>query len=104
MKRFYPAVKYLLLLAVAGLLLWVSFRGVKWSDFSEGLKSANFGWIGVSMLVSILAFYIRSVRWRLIMLPLGKPVKMKDSWDGINIGYLTNFVIPRAGELARCGE
>jgi uncharacterized protein (TIRG00374 family) len=103
MKRFYPAVKYLLLLAVAGLFLWVSFRGVKWSDFSEGLKSANFGWIGVSMLVSIIAFYIRSVRWRLIMLPLGKPVKMKDSWDGINIGYLTNFVIPRAGELARCG-
>ncbi|MFA6334808.1 MAG: lysylphosphatidylglycerol synthase transmembrane domain-containing protein [Bacteroidales bacterium] len=103
MKKFYSAIKYIILLAIACFFLWVSFKGVKWEDFVEGLKSANFWWIGVSMIVSILAFLIRALRWRLIMLPLGKPVKRRDSWDGINIGYLTNFAIPRAGELARCG-
>ena len=103
MKQFYAAIKYILLLAVAGVFLWASFKGVKWDDFVAGLKSANFWWIGLSMFISIIAFLIRALRWRLIMLPLGRPIKIRDSWDGINIGYLTNFAIPRAGELARCG-
>ncbi len=103
MKKFYSAIKYILLLSVALLFLWASFKGVKWQDFVEGLESADFYWIGLSMIVSMVAFLIRALRWRLIMLPLGKPVKIRDAWDGINIGYLTNFAIPRAGELARCG-
>ncbi|MFA6770883.1 MAG: lysylphosphatidylglycerol synthase transmembrane domain-containing protein, partial [Bacteroidales bacterium] len=103
MKKLYSAIKYLLLLSVAALLLWVSFRGVHWDDFIAGLKSANYYWIGTSMMVSVGAFWFRAQRWRLIMLPLGVKIRRRDAWDGINIGYITNFAIPRAGELARCG-
>ncbi len=103
LKRVFSAVKYILLLALAGLLLWFSFKGVKWEDFVAGLKEADFRWIGVSMAIGIVAFFVRALRWRLIMIPLGQKISKRDSWDGINIGYLTNFAIPRAGELARCG-
>lgn len=103
LKRVYSAVKYILLLGLAGLLLWFSFKGVKWDDFVTGLKEADFRWIGLSMAISVVAFLIRALRWRLIMIPLGKKITRRDSWDGINIGYLTNFAVPRAGELARCG-
>ncbi|MHC1689668.1 MAG: lysylphosphatidylglycerol synthase transmembrane domain-containing protein [Bacteroidales bacterium] len=103
LKRVYSAVKYILLLVLAGLLLWFSFKGVKWEDFVNGLKEADFRWIGLSMAISVVAFLIRALRWRLIMIPLGKKITRRDSWDGINIGYLTNFAVPRAGELARCG-
>jgi len=102
-KKLWSAVKYLLLLGVAALLLWLSFREVKWEDFVNGVKGADFKWIGVAMAISIFAFLVRALRWRLIMLPLGKKVSRRDAWDGINIGYITNFAIPRAGELARCG-
>lgn len=103
LKRVYSAVKYILLLGLAGLLLWFSFKGVKWEDFVTGLKEADFRWIGLSMAIGVVAFLIRALRWRLIMIPLGKKITRRDSWDGINIGYLTNFAVPRAGELARCG-
>ena len=103
MKKFYSAIKYILLLAVAVFFLWATFKGVKWTDFLAGVKSANFWWIGLSMLGGILAFFVRALRWRLIMIPLGKHVKVRECFDGVNIGYLTNFAIPRAGELARCG-
>lgn len=103
MKQLYSAIKYILLLAVAALLLWASFRGVHWDDFIAGLKTANYYWIGTSMVVSVGAFWLRALRWRLIMLPLGIKIKRRDAWDGINIGYITNFAIPRAGEFARCG-
>lgn len=103
MRKLYSAIKYILLLAVAALLLWASFRGVHWDDFIAGLKSANYYWIATSMMVSVGAFWFRALRWRLIMLPLGVKIKRRDAWDGINIGYITNFAIPRAGEFARCG-
>lgn len=103
MKKLYSAIKYILLLAVAALLLWASFRGVHWDDFIAGLKSANYYWIATSMMVSVAAFWFRALRWRLIMMPLGLKIKKRDAWNGINIGYITNFAIPRAGEFARCG-
>ncbi|PKO97113.1 MAG: hypothetical protein CVU12_02260 [Bacteroidetes bacterium HGW-Bacteroidetes-7] len=102
-QRLISAIKYILLFAAAIVLLWFSFREVKWSDFTGGLKSANYTLIAISMVVSIAAFWLRALRWRMIMLPLNSGVKRRDAWDGINIGYITNFAVPRAGEFARCG-
>lgn len=106
MKKIYGAVKYGVLLLIAGILLYLSFRQVKWSDFLEGLKSCNFWWIAASMVLGAVSVLIRSERWRLIMIPLeepGKKVKALTAWDALNIAYLTNFAIPRAGEITRCG-
>ncbi len=33
----------------------------------------------------------------------GKPVKRIDTFNGVAMAYLTNFALPRAGEVARCG-
>lgn len=95
--------KYLALLALAGVLLYFSFRGVKWSDFIEGLKNCNWVWIVVSMAVGVLGFLARALRWRLLMLPLNKEITNREAFDGVNVAYLTNFAFPRAGEVARCG-
>lgn len=102
-KKLYSLLKYIILLAIAAALLWASFRGVHWQDFTEGLKSADYRWILLSMVASLGAFLLRALRWRLVMIPLGYKIKKSDAWDGINIGYITNFAIPRAGEFARCG-
>ena len=101
--KIFSVLKYVILLLLAGTLLWFSFREVEWNSFVNGFRSADFRWIGLSMIISVLAFWIRALRWRLIMLPLGRRVTRMDSWHGINIGYITNFALPRAGELARCG-
>ncbi len=95
--------KWVLMLSIAILLLYFAFKGVKWSDFVSGLKSCNYMWIALSMTVSYLAFIVRAWRWRLIMLPLDGGIKRIQAYDGVTIGYLTNFALPRAGELARCG-
>lgn len=96
-------VKYMLLFLVALFFLWISFRGVSWRDFVDGLNSANFYWIGASMGASVMAFWFRALRWHLVMRPLGSDISRLDAWDGVNIGYITNFMLPRAGEIARCG-
>lgn len=103
MSKFYSALKYVVLLLLAATLLYFSFKEVKMSDFVVGLKSCDFRWIIASMLISVFAFYVRGARWRLIMLPLNPNISRRDAFDGVTVAYLTNFAIPRAGEIARCG-
>lgn len=95
-------IEYLLLLALAGVLLYFSFKGVRWSDFVEGLSSCNFYWIACSMTIGITGFIIRALRWQLLLKPLDSGITLKQSYNGVAIAYLTNFAVPRAGEIARC--
>lgn len=94
---------YTLFLLLALALLYFSFRGIEWKDFIGGLESCNFLWIAGSMAVSIAVSYIRAVRWRLLLTPINRQITVAETFDGVNIGYLTNFVLPRAGEVTRCG-
>ena len=96
-------IQYVIMLALAALLLYYSFKGVEWRSFVESLQKCRWGWIALSMLVGILGFLFRALRWRLIMLPFNKDISVRESYDGVTIAYATNFVFPRAGEVARCG-
>lgn len=95
-------IQYILISALAVLLLYVSFKGVKWNDFIEGIKSCDFYWILLSMAVGIAGFVIRALRWRLLLKPLDSNISLKQTYNGVAIAYLTNFAVPRAGEIARC--
>ena len=97
------ALKYIAFLLLAGILLHFSFKGVKWSDFISGLQSCNWWWIAASMAVGISGFLFRALRWRILLRASNKDVTLRETFNGVNIGYLTNFVFPRAGEVARCG-
>ncbi|MEG0519146.1 MAG: lysylphosphatidylglycerol synthase transmembrane domain-containing protein [Bacteroidales bacterium] len=101
--KFGKIIKYILLLCLAFALLYASFKEVKWSDFISGLKSCNYCWIVVSMIVGFLGFFMRALRWRLLLQQLNKEISLRESYDGVTIAYLTNFILPRAGEIARCG-
>lgn len=95
--------KWLVSAAIAVLLLYLSFRSVKWDEFFNGLKECRFWLVLLSMLASVAAFFLRAARWREIMKPLNKDIRFGETFDGINIGNISNFAFPRAGEFVRCG-
>ena len=94
---------YILFLGIAALLLYFSFREIKWADFWYHVQAANYGWIGLSMVCGAFAFWIRAMRWRLLIRGAGHQVSRGGAFDAVNIAYITNFAFPRAGEVARCG-
>ena len=94
---------YILTLGVTILLLWVSFKGVNWEDFVQGLKSCDMRWIFASMVVSILPTIFRGFRWRLQMLPINDKINRLECYDTYAFSYLVNMLLPRAGEFVRCG-
>ena len=96
-------VKYLISAAIAATLLWFSFRDVEWTRFIEGLKSCRWEFIILSMAAGAFAFWLRGIRWRQLLLPLDPNTSRITTFNGINIGNISNFVFPRIGEFVRCG-
>lgn len=95
--------KYVLSAGFAVLLLWFSFRDVEWVDFMEGLRSCRWEFIAVSMAAGSFAFWLRALRWRRLLLPIDDSLTRITTFNGINIGNISNFVFPRIGEFVRCG-
>ncbi len=95
--------KYALSAGFAFLLLWFSFRDVEWSGFVEGLKACRWEFILLSMVAGSFAFWLRGVRWRQLLLPIDDSITRITTFNGINIGNISNFVFPRIGEFVRCG-
>ena len=95
--------KYIISLTLAVLLLWVSFREVGWADFIAGLKDCHWGFVVLSMIAGSLAFWVRGLRWRRLLLPIDDSISRTTTFNGINIGNISNFLLPRIGEFIRCG-
>ena len=96
-------IKYVLSLSLAVALLWISFREVNWTGFIAGLNECRWEWIVLSMVAGAFAFWLRAVRWRQLLLPLDDSISRITTFNGINIGNISNFVFPRIGEFVRCG-
>ena len=94
---------YGLWIAVAALLLYFSFRGVNWKDFGTALRECHWGYVVLSMALGAAAFWLRAIRWRMQLLPLDASTSRVTTWNAVNICTLANYVLPRAGEVARCG-
>lgn len=86
---------------LAAILLYYSFRGIDMAELEQTLKSARMAPLGLAVLTSILALWLRSYRWRVLLngsesLPLGTVF-----WANA-LCYLGNNVLPaRMGELLR---
>lgn len=96
-------IKYVISASIAVVLLWFSFRDVEWVEFMAGLKSCSWGFIAMSMVAGAFAFWLRALRWRQLLLPIDSHTSLTTTFNGINIGNISNFVLPRIGEFVRCG-
>ncbi|MBE6215957.1 MAG: flippase-like domain-containing protein [Bacteroidales bacterium] len=102
-ERLKKIFRYILSASLAVVLLWFSFRDVEWADFWESLKACRWEFIVLSMLAGTFAFFLRALRWRQLLLPIDPETSLITTFNGVNIGNISNFVFPRIGEFVRCG-
>ena len=65
------------------------------------IKEADLFWVGLSVLLGILAYISRAIRWNYLLKPLGYQPKLSNNLFIVLISYLTNLGIPRSGEILR---
>lgn len=63
----------------------------------------NYWWIFLSLVFGVFGHLFRGWRWNLALAPLGEYPKMSNSVYAIFVSYAANLVIPRVGEVSRCG-
>lgn len=85
------------------MLLWLAFRGQDLQKIVLDLRNANYFWVIASAMVSIVAHYIRGLRWKMLIKPLGHEPSNANTYHAVMVGYLANLAVPRMGEISRCG-
>lgn len=96
-------VKYAVSAALAVVLLYLSFRGVKWDEFMSALKCCHWWWVVAAMLAGVASFWFRALRWKGLLAPIDSSTSSKTVFNAVNIGLFTNLILPRVGEFIRCG-
>src|SRR6476659_308396 len=102
--RLVSVLKYILLLSVAAILLFLAFRNVSLKVILHEMLQANPWWLLLSTLFSFIALYSRGYRWKLLIEPLGYSPRVSNTTYAVMVGYLANLAFPRLGEVTRCGS
>lgn len=95
--------RYLVSVAVAVLMLWICFSQVSWAQVREIVAVCRWEWVLLSMGLGAVVFWLRALRWRMMLLPLDGTTSRVTCFNAINIGYLVGNVLSRLSELVRCG-
>lgn len=69
-----------------------------WQSFLE----ADWMWVAVCVLCSLLSHLLRALRWQLLFKPIGYHPGLNNTFGSVIVAYLGNLAFPRAGEVMRC--
>lgn len=96
--------KYIISLLVAGGLLWYVFKDFEVSTLLEKLREVDYRWIALAVVVFLSSHSLRAFRWNLMLKPLGfRHLTTFRTLLAVMIGYFANLIVPRMGEVSRCG-
>lgn len=91
-------------LGIAIWIFWFLYRDIALDSLLVQIKSTNWSWIFASLFISLFGFWLRAWRWTLLIRSdEGEKVKPNRAYHAVMVGYLVNLLIPRAGEVAKCG-
>ncbi|NDB54165.1 MAG: UPF0104 family protein, partial [Chitinophagaceae bacterium] len=105
-KRFITiGVQYLAFLSIGILFAWLSLRNLNednWNQLKRSIQEARLWLVGPVCILLLVSHYLRGLRWKLLIDPLGHKVNPTNSFLTVLLGYLVNLGVPRLGEFMRC--
>src|SRR4051812_39169941 len=105
LKKLITILQYLFFLALGCLFVWLSLKNLnheKTEQIKKALSNARYWLIIPVFAMLILSHFIRALRWRLLIEPLGHKPSRTNAFFAVMIGYLVNQGVPRLGELVKC--
>ena len=103
-KSWRSIIKIALPIVLGGAILWWMYRGMDWATLSVSLTSGmDWTWMWLSLPFGVLAQVFRGIRWRQVLRPIGEHPRLSTSIYAIFLSYASSLVVPRVGEVLRCG-
>jgi uncharacterized protein (TIRG00374 family) len=104
-KKLLPFFKYVLFTALAVFFVWLSTKDLdaeKWKQLKDALGRANYLLFFPILFLLMLSHWIRGLRWKMLIDPMGYNTSRVNIFLGIMIGYFVNLGAPRLGEVVKC--
>src|SRR4051794_26325787 len=104
-KKIINILKYLSFLGLGVFLVWWSLHQIpagQWKDFKMAFSTARYGLLIPVFFILSSSHFLRSVRWRTLIQPLGYNPSPVNTFFAVMIGYLANLAVPRLGEVLKC--
>ena len=91
-------------LALGVFLIWYIFHQFTPEQLDEltlHFQNANYWYVAISVLLSVLSHLIRAYRWNFMLHPLGYNPTLANNFMAVSVAYLMNIFIPKSGEVSR---
>lgn len=85
-------------------LIWYIYQSFTPQQLDETKKyfaDANYGFVLLSVVFSLLSHISRAYRWNFMLEPLGYKTKLANNFMAVSVAYLMNVFIPKSGEVSR---
>jgi uncharacterized protein (TIRG00374 family) len=90
-------------LVVGVVILYFLYRKTDFGAMWLYIQETNWWILSASLIFGLMGNVFRGIRWSLLVHPLGYRPKTSRLIYAVLGSYAVNFVLPRAGELWRCG-
>jgi len=97
-------VKFLAFFAVGAFIFWLIYKDQDIDRIKSVLKNdVNYFWVALSLVIGLISHISRTLRWGLMIEPIGHKPRFINTFLAVMVGYLMNLAFPRMGEISRCG-
>jgi uncharacterized protein (TIRG00374 family) len=84
--------------------MWFVYRNYDINEIKTSLSQGiNYWWLLISMVAGLLSHFSRTIRWQMLIEPIEKKPNVTNTFFAVMVGYFANLLIPRMGEISRCG-
>ena len=97
--------QYFIFFGLGAFFVWLSLKTLnkeKIDQIKIAIREARQWMIIPVFFLLFLSHYLRALRWRLLMEPMGYMPSKANAFFAVMIGYLTNQAVPRLGEVLKC--
>lgn len=104
-KRLRTILQYSFFLGLGLLFAWLSLKDLnddKIRQIKAAFQNARHWLIFPVFLILFLSHFVRALRWRLLIEPMGYKPSKASAFFAVMIGYLVNMGVPRLGEVVKC--
>ena len=101
-KKLFSILQYGFFLGLGIFLLWLTLRKSDWNSIISDLSGASYIYLLPATLMLIVSHFIRALRWKILMEPLGYKPSILNVFLAVLVGYWANLAVPRLGEVLKC--
>ena len=81
-------------------VFWVLVYELDWKEVSDAVEQANYVWVSAGILITILAIFVRTWRWQVLLYRF--ETRVFGIMSALLIGQAVNLVLPlRSGDVMR---